>query len=370
MPDKKLRVLCAPNALKGTLAAAAAAEAMAAGVLDAGADAILCPVADGGDGTLDVLLTAYPRARIDEIRVSGPLGGQLLARLGWLDHQTAIVELAETSGLRRLHGRLEPMRASSRGCGELIAAALDRGARHIVVGVGGSACTDGGAGILMALGIALTNENGLPIDDGGAGLASLAHADASGTDPWLKRCRIQVAVDVNNPLHGEMGSARVFAPQKGATKTQVQKLEAGLEKLAQVLERDLKVDTTLRQAAGAGAAGGAAFGLAVLGAEITPGAKLICNGVKLNKAMSECDLVLTAEGLLDDQTSMGKAPYEVATRARERNIDCICIAGAVKSIPEGFASAISLTDIAERGEDPKRHTKKLLRRAAAMAIAH
>jgi glycerate kinase len=366
-----LRVLCAPNALKGTLPATEAAAAMAQGVRDAGGEPVELPMADGGDGTLAVLMAAVPAERRlpgESLAVTGPLGGRRRARWGWIDAGVAVVELAEASGLRLLRGRLEPLRATSAGTGELIVAAVGRGATRIVVGVGGSACTDGGAGVLQALGVELRDRHGRAVGRGGGALVDLASADASGLDPWLRNGRVEVAVDVDSPLLGPEGAAARFGPQKGATAGDIERLEAGLDRLASVLERDLGVSRRLRQRAGAGAAGGCAYGLAAIGAELRPGARLVADSVGLDAALRGCRLALTAEGRLDDQTGSGKAPAEVARRARAHRIPCVAIAGQVASLPDAFAAAFSLERLAEPGEDPRRHTKRLLRRAAAAAV--
>jgi glycerate kinase len=361
--DPRLRVLCAPNAFRGTLTAGTAAAALAAGVRDAGAEARAMPMADGGDGTLDVLLVASPSARIDRHRVCGPLGGRLEARLGWIGSTTAVVELAEAAGLRRLRGRLDPLRATSRGAGELILHALDGGARRIVVGIGGSACTDGGGGLLAALGARLLDRHSHPLEPGGGALTELDHADLSGLDPRLRLCRIEVAADVDSPLLGERGAAAVFGPQKGATGSEVDRLAAGLGRLAGVLERDAHVPPSLRHLAGAGAAGGSGYGLAVLGAALIPGAALVADAIDLTAAIAVSDLVLTGEGRLDSQTAAGKAPMEVVRRAARLGVACAIVAGVVDSPPEVFSVTLSLSELAGPGEDPRRVPRRLLRRA-------
>ncbi len=233
-----VRVVCAPNAFKGTLRALSAAAAMARGVRDAGAHAVEVPVADGGDGTLDVLLAAGSEARISRHRVTGPAGTPVVARLGWLGRDHAVIELAEASGLRRLGTRsLDPLHATSRGTGELIRIAVGQGARTIVVGVGGSACTDGGAGLLQALGARLTNSRGEDIAPGGAGLEDLATIDLSAATRLLSGCSIDVACDIRGPLLGAHGAARMFGPQKGAGPEDVRRLEGALRRFAALAGR-------------------------------------------------------------------------------------------------------------------------------------
>ena len=361
-------MLCAPNAFKGTLTAAAAAAALAAGVRDAGGVARSLPVADGGDGTLDTLLAATLGARVERHRVCGPLGGRLTARLGWLNTTTAVAELAEAAGLRRLRGRRDPLRATSRGAGELISRALDGGARRILVGIGGSACTDGGAGLLTALGARLRDRAGRPLPLGGGALSDLADADLTGLDSRLGRCRVEVITDVNSPLLGERGAAAVFAPQKGATATEVARLEAGLRRLADVLERDANVPPELRALPGAGAAGGAGYGLAAAGALLLPGAPLVAEAIGLDGAISGSDLVLTGEGRLDSQTAAGKAPMEVARRSARLGVPCVAVAGGVDAAPAVFTRVIALPEVARAGEDPRLVPRRLLRRAGALAV--
>ena len=361
-------MVCAPNAFKGTLSARAAAAAIARGVRDAGADAIELPVADGGDGTLDVLLDAWESAaRVTRHRVTGPIGKPVTARLGWFGYDTAVVELAEASGLRRLGAHeLDPLHATSRGTGELIRIALDGGARTIVVGVGGSACTDGGAGLLQALGGHVTNSRGEEVTPGGAGLENADAIDLAAVFRALSHCSIEVACDIRSPLLGAQGSARMFASQKGASPDEVVRLERALQRFAAVASGPGRGD--LSAVPGTGAAGGAGFGLALAGARLLPGAGLICDMVELDAAMRNAAVAITGEGRLDGQTPTGKAPAEVAARAMNHRIPCIAIAGSVLDpLHELFRAAISLAEVDPR-LDPLRHSRALLRRAARRAV--
>jgi glycerate kinase len=365
---RRLVAVCAPNAFKGTLSATAAAAAMARGVRDAGADAIEIPVADGGDGTLDVLLAAGgDTSRVTRHRVTGPSGTTVSARLGWLGSDVAVVELAEASGLRRADpAALDALNATSRGTGELIRIAVDAGARTIIVGVGGSACTDGGAGLLQALGGRVTDARGMEIGPGGAGLEDATAIDLSGVRRALSECSIQVACDIRSPLLGPEGSARIFAPQKGANADDVRRLEVALTRFAA-----LAAGSGLGDAAslpGAGAAGGCGFGLALAGARLVPGAGLVCDLISLDGALRSAAAALTGEGRLDRQTPSGKAPAEVAARARALGIPCIAIAGKVLDpLPQLFSAAQAL-DQMDPELDPMRHSRALLRRAARRAI--
>jgi glycerate kinase len=307
-----------------------------------------CPVADGGDGTLDTLLAAGAGAgaepRVETLLVAGPLGDPVSAQLGFIDGRTAVVELAEAAGLRLCTGRLEPLRASTRGVGQLLGAALDAGAERVIIGVGGSASTDGGAGLCAALGAELRDVDGNAVADGGGALARLAALDVALLQRRLAGCQIEAAVDVLAPLLGSGGAARVFAPQKGASPADVALLEAGLERWAEVVERDLGVDPGLRELPGAGAGGGCGYGLAaVCGASLVPGASLVCDVVGLDAALHGADLVLTGEGRLDASTAAGKAPAEVARRARRAGVPCIVLAGSVTPpVDAAYSEAVAI----------------------------
>lgn len=358
--------VCAPNAFKGTLSAAAAASALARGLSDAGWAARRLPVADGGDGTLDVLLAAAgPSARLQRVPVTGPLGRRRLARLGWIGRYVAVVEMAEAAGLRLLGSRRDPLRATSRGTGELIASAIDGGARRIIVGVGGSASTDGGAGILTALGARLLDSQGHPVGPGGGALAAIASIDLSSIDRRVRLASIEVAVDVRSPLFGPEGAAHVFAAQKGADSAEVELLDAGLRHLAHLVERAAGLPG-LAGSPGAGAAGGAGFGLAAMGARLVGGAALVCDQVGLDAAMAGAALVVTGEGRLDAQTAAGKAPAEVASRAGRAGVPCVAVCGSVSGGEELFSATIALDRL---GDDPRRRVRALLRVAGAQAAA-
>lgn len=355
--------VCAPNAFKGTLGARAAAAALALGAGDAGADAIAVPVADGGDGTLDVLLAASHGSVVTRHRVTGPNRSPVTARLGRLA-DAAVVELAEASGLRLVRPvDLDALHATSRGTGELIRLALDAGFRRVVVGVGGSACTDGGAGLLQALGVHLTDTSGSEIGPGGAGLEDLERIDLSALHPALARCSIEVACDIRSPLLGADGPARMFAAQKGANPAAIGRLERALEHLAAVAAAASHAG--LAELPGAGAAGGCGFGLALIGARLMPGAKLVCDMVGLDAVLGGATIVITGEGRLDGQTRTGKAPAEVAARARALGVSCVAICGTVVDpLPDLFEAAVALDEL-DPAVDAMRHTRTLLRRAAA-----
>jgi glycerate kinase len=344
--------LCAPNAFKGTLSAQEAAAALAAGIRQAGGDSMESPVADGGDGTLDILVTN--RGRVESVGVMGPTGSQVAARLGWLD-RVAVIELADAAGLLLLGPDRDAMGATTHGVGELIGAALDRGASEIIVGVGGSATTDGGVGALQALGFSICNRAGRDVGPGGSELGSIVRIDDANKHRGLSSCPIYVAADVASPLLGIHGSAHVFAPQKGATADEVEQLERGLQTWAQVAEEFS--GRSVRTVPGAGAAGGTAFGLAVCGgAQIVPGAKLVCDRLQLDSIIASVDVVITGEGQLDSQTAGGKAPQEVARRCKSADRPCVVIAGSVSNDADlsPFTKVIDLGGVAGDADDCRR----------------
>ncbi len=341
-----VRIVIAPDSFKGTLAAEHAAEAIAAGVRRAlpAAEPVLRPLADGGEGTVAAALRAGYRSRT--VRVAGPDGRPVDAVLG-LQGATAVLELAAAAGLGLLD-RPAPLTATTRGVGELVREALDAGVRRIVLGIGGSATTDGGAGMLQALGVRLLRADGAEVTPGGAGLVELDRIDAAGLDPRLAAVEFVVASDVDNPLTGPAGAASVFGPQKGASVTEVAVLDAALARFAAVLARDLGPDVAA--VAGAGGAGGTAAGALAVGASLVSGARLVCDLVGLSEAVAGADLVITGEGSLDEQTLRGKAPVEVARRAREVGVPCLAVAGRVALRPgqlaaAGFAAAHALTEV-------------------------
>jgi glycerate kinase len=342
-----VRIVIAPDSFKGSLAADQVAVAIAAGLARVRPDveAVLRPIADGGEGTVAAALRAGYQRRA--VPVSGPDGRRAEAPLA-LDGTTAVVELATAAGLGMLD-RPAPTTATTRGVGDLVRAALDAGARRIVLGIGGSATTDGGAGMLQALGARLLDGDGGELAAGGGALARLALVDASGLDPRLSEIELIVASDVDNPLVGPSGAAAVFGPQKGATPEQVAELDAALAHYARVLGRDVGMDPST--VPGAGGAGGTAAGaLAVLGARVVSGAGLICDLVGLAEALAGAALAITGEGAFDEQTLRGKAPAEVAVRARAAGVPCLALAGVVR-LPAGrvteagFVAAHGLTEI-------------------------
>ena len=323
-----LRVVLAPNAFKGTLTAEEAATAMAAGVHAALPTAltILRPLADGGDGSLDALEAAGFTRR--PVTTRGPTGAPVAASFV-VRERMAVVELASACGLSLLPGgELHPMTSSTAGVGDAIRAALDCDIDELVICVGGSASTDGGAGMLAALGVGLRDSLGEPVEACGSTLIRIAEVDMSGLDPRLTQVHITVATDVTSPLLGPGGAAAVFAPQKGATPEHVGLLEAGLAHWSQVLAQTTAVDAAMLP--GAGAAGGTAFAaISVLNAEVISGAELIAEAIGLAPAISAADLVITGEGALDSQSRLGKGTGLAAGLAQQSRVPCIAVCGRV-----------------------------------------
>lgn len=326
-----MKIVIAPDSFKECLSAQAVADAIAAGIHDAlpGAVCVKLPLADGGEGTVDTLLAALGGQRLART-VCGPLGAPLRAHFGLTGSATAIVEMAAASGLALLppHQR-DPLRASSYGTGELIRAALDAGARRLLLGIGGSASNDGGAGMLQALGMRLLDVAGHEIARGGAALAELARIDASGLDPRLADCAIEVACDVRNPLLGPHGASAVFGPQKGATPAMVAQLDAALAHFARIVQRDLGRDVAALPGAGAGGGIGAAL-IAGLGVALRPGIEVLGELLGLDAAIRAADLVITGEGRIDAQTLSGKAASGVARIAQGHGKPVIAIGGSIE----------------------------------------
>ena len=326
-----MKVVIAPQSFKGSISALDAARAMEEGVLRVVPDAgtVLVPVADGGDGTLETLVEATG-GDIRSTTVTGPMGKPVTAEWGALgDGQTAVIEMARTSGLALLSlAERDPLRATTYGLGEVIREALDAGFRSFIVGIGGSATNDGGAGMAQALGIRLLDETGKDLPLGGAALADLRKIDMSGLDERAIEARFSVACDVSNPLTGPEGASAVYGPQKGATPGLVEQLDAALKNFAEVVERD--IGTSINAVPGSGAAGGLGGGMmAFLEGSLRAGVDIVLDHVGLDEKMKGADLVITGEGRIDFQTVYNKAPIGVARRAKERNIPVIAVCGSV-----------------------------------------
>jgi len=351
-----MRIVIASQEFKGSLTAVEAAHAIADGLRRALPDAelVLAPMADGGPGTVEAVVTAKG-GRWQKTTVRGPLGAPVEAAWGTLDGDTAVIEMAAASGLALVpESQRDPRITSTYGTGQLIAAALATGCRRIIVGMGGSATNDGGAGVAQALGARLLVDAGQELPPGGAALARLARIDVSGLEPSVQAARVVAATDVFNPLCGPQGASAVYGPQKGATPAMVRELDAALAHYAAVIERDLGV--RVLDVAGAGAAGGLGAGLVVfLGAEILPGANLVAEAVGLEQRITGADLVIAGEGRLDAQTAFGKAPWEVARLAGQAGVPVIAIVGSVREdcSPELLDAFDAVATILPQGVPPQ-----------------
>lgn len=373
-----VKIVCAPDSFKGSVTAAQAAAAMARGALEAvpEAEVLELPFADGGEGTLEALLAAWdqdPRTAetVDALR------RPCTARYGLSpDGGIAVIEAAEANGLPQVSDQpLQPQTADTYGVGLLAARALDAGAREILLCIGGSATTDGGTGILTALGARLLDAAGEPVPPGGAGLSRISRVDISGLHPRARDVRWRTASDVENPLTGSEGAAAVFGPQKGADEQDVEALDAGLHHLAEVLSAVSGIGAEqLRSTPGYGAAGGIPAALvSMFGAEVLPGSAMVAEAVGLEKALRGADLVLTGEGRLDSQSLRGKVVDAVASRA-PRGAVVVALAGAVQLTPAecrdaGLAGAFSIAPGAAQLEDLQDQAAELLEQATSHVVS-
>lgn len=326
-----MKIVIAPDSYKESLSALEVATAIERGFREIfpSAEYIKIPVADGGEGTVEAMVAAT-NGRIVKVAVKGPLGEQAEGFYGISgDEQSAFIEMAAASGLEMVPpAKRDPLITTSWGTGELIRHALDAGVKHIIIGIGGSATNDGGAGMVQALGAKLLDEQDRQIAPGGAALESLARIDLRELDKRLAGCRIEVACDVTNPLTGEAGASAVFGPQKGATPEMIARLDKALAHYAEIIARDLDIDVL--NLAGGGAAGGMGAALyAFCGAELRQGIEIVTDALALDKHVRGADLVITGEGRIDSQTVHGKVPVGVAKVAKRYNIPVIGIAGSL-----------------------------------------
>lgn len=326
-----MKIVIAPDSYKESLSALEVATAIERGFREIfpSAHYIKLPVADGGEGTVDAMVAAT-HGRIVHVPVTGPLGERVEGFYGLSgDEQSAFIEMAAASGLERVApAQRNPLKTTSWGTGELIRHALDVGVKHIIIGIGGSATNDGGAGMVQALGAALLDADDRSIGQGGGELANLARIDLHGLDKRLADCRIEVACDVTNPLIGTDGASAVFGPQKGATPEMIVSLDHALERYAQVIARDLDIDVV--NLVGGGAAGGMGAALyAFCGAQLRQGIEIVTDALHLAEQVADADLVITGEGRIDSQTIHGKVPVGVASIAKRFNKPVIGIAGSL-----------------------------------------
>lgn len=330
-----MKIIIAPDSFKDSLSAEGVAQAIAEGLAQVWPDAhvVQCPMADGGEGTVESVLAAC-QGELRHQSVKGPLGAAVDAHWGWLaDSHTALIEMAEASGLQLVApGQRDACSTTTFGTGELIRAALDAGARRIILAIGGSATNDGGAGAMQALGVQLFDAEGHPLAPGGLALARLARISLEQLDPRLAQVRFEIAADVNNPLCGPHGASAIFGPQKGADPQQVEQLDAALGHFADHCAKVLPND--VRDEPGSGAAGGLGFAAkAFLGAQFRAGVEVVAELVGLDEAVRGADLVITGEGRFDAQTLRGKTPFGVARIAQRHQVPVIVIAG---TLGEGY----------------------------------
>lgn len=362
-----MQVLIAPDKFKGSLSADEAARAIAVGLARGLPEARLdlLPIADGGEGTVDALVEATGGERRTS-RVTGPLGEPVVAAWGVLgDGATAVVEAASACGLALLPpGRRDARRATTRGLGELLRHVADQGHREVIVGLGGTATNDGGAGLAQALGARLLDAAGHELEPGGAALARLEQVDLAGLAPWRERLRVTCACDVTSPLLGPEGASLVFGPQKGASPDEARALDGALGRWAQALGAPAPA-----AAPGAGAAGGLGFGLAaLLGARLASGADMVLDAVGFDARAAAADLVVTGEGALDAQTARAKAPLVAARRARALGRPVVALAGQVapdaEALEDVFAAALPIARGPMAVDEAMREAAPLLALAA------
>ncbi|MGC8971387.1 MAG: glycerate kinase [bacterium] len=363
-----MKILVAPNAFKEALSAREAGEAIKGGLLKAlpNSAIVVLPIADGGDGTIEVLVEAT-NGQFIEKEVTGPLGEKIKAKFGILgDGKTAVIEMARVSGLALVpKEKRNPAITTTYGVGELIKEALERGVKRILVGIGGSSTNDGGAGMAQALGVRLLDKEGRELPFGGLALRDLVSIDMSNFHPLAKQCEVIVMADVKNPLCGPEGASYVYGPQKGGTKELIEELDKALFNFAQIIKRDLNKD--ILNLPGAGAAGGLGGGLvAFLNAQLRPGIDVVLETLDIEEKLKGVDIVISGEGKIDGQTIFGKGPAGIAKKAKERSIPVILLGGAVDEdadilIKEGLVDALfSITRGPITLEESIRNTKRQL----------
>ncbi len=370
-----MKVVVAPDKFKGSLTAPEAAMAIGRGIARAVPEASIdrIPMADGGEGTVEALVSATGGTFLEAV-VSGPLAAPVAARYGRLgDGRTAVLEMAAASGLALVaEGFRDPRLASTRGTGELLLAAVAAGARRIILGIGGSATNDGGAGLAQALGYRLLDAKGAEIGPGGGALGRLARIDTTGVDPRLAGVELAVACDVSNPLCGPHGASAVYGPQKGATPEMIADLDRNLDHFASLIQRDLGV--AIRDLPGAGAAGGLGGGLVAFGGgTLEPGVELVIRAVGLDDRLRGADLCLTGEGMLDGSSASGKTAVGVARLAARLGCPTIALAGAIgpgaeATLAQGISAYFSICQGPTPLADALRDAAVLLEGVAEQAV--
>ena len=370
-----MKIIVAPNSFKGSLSATQAAKAIARGAREAfpEAEIVEIPVADGGEGTVEALVSAH-NGRYEWVNVEGPLGAPVLASFGLIDGgRTAVVELATASGYVLITpAARDPRKTSTYGFGQLLEAARKSGAKKMIAGIGSSATNDGGAGMAQALGYRFLDAAGRDLPRGGAALMRLERIDASGLHPGWRSVEVLVACDVTNPLTGPEGASAVYGPQKGADPQTVRMLDRALGRLAAVIERQYGL--RVAEIPGAGAAGGTGAGLmAFLNAKLVSGAALVVDASGFDKALAGAELVITGEGRADGQTVYGKAPGEVAKRANAGGVPVLLLAGSKGAgweslLTQGIGSVVALAQEGDNLTELMQDARPALTRAAARAV--
>ena len=375
------KIIIAPDSFKGNLTSLEVASCLEKGIKRVlpKAKCIKVPMADGGEGTVQSMVDAA-NGKLIKKRVKGPNGKLVTARYGWLaNQQTAVIEMAEASGLPLVHGREKnPLKTTTYGTGQLMLDAIKRGVKKIIIGIGGSATNDGGVGMAQALGVRFLNANGREIKELGSGgmLAKIASIDTLNLDKRIRQTKIVVACDVENPLYGKKGAAYVFGPQKGATAKMVAALDTNLKHLSKLIKLDLKKD--VGRMPGAGAAGGLGAGLVVFtGAKLKSGIDIVLQATELSKYIKGADLVVTGEGRIDFQTAFGKTPAGVAKAAKKHKVPVIAIGGALADDArnvfahgiDGLASAAAKNmSLEEALRDSRSHLADAAERAMRMIL--
>jgi len=373
--QKTMKIVVAPDSFKGSLTAVEVSDAIEQGIREIfpEAEIVKIPMADGGDGTVQCLVNATGGEILRE-KVKGPLGGEVLASYGILgDKKTAVIEMAEASGLTLVpENQRNPLITTTYGTGQLIKAALDQGCRKMIIGIGGSATNDGGTGMLQALGAKLLNQEGKEIGFGGGELKKVFRIDTKCLDNRLSETEVLIASDVSNPLCGPKGAARIYGPQKGATPEVIKELDESLAYFAEIIKRDLNKD--VKDIPGAGAAGGLGASLiAFLNAELRPGIDIVIEIVKLEQAIKGADLVITGEGKIDSQTIYGKAPIGVARIAKKYNIPVIAVAAIIGDDADivhqyGINTLIKISEPPTSLAEPKSKKVELVKKSIAQFL--
>jgi len=368
------KIIIAPDSFKGTISAVEAADIIEKGIhaVNPSIKTIKIPVADGGEGTLDFFLSNLNGKKVT-ISVTGPSYNQVEASYGILeDNNTAIIEMAEASGLCLVKGETNPLKTTSYGTGQLIFDALEKGCNKFIIGIGGSATNDGGIGMSGALGIRFLDEKNNEIPLNGMGLSLIHDIDLKNVDKRLKDCVIQVACDVDNPLFGENGAAYIFGPQKGADQDMVCVLDDNLRKYAYVLQKVVGID--VQKIPGSGAAGGLGAGLvALFGASLKSGIEIILDAVGFDESIKDADLIITGEGRIDGQSLRGKVPIGIANRSKKYDVPVIAIVGAIgdkvdEIYRSGIQSVFSINREPLKFSIAKNHTKENLYRTTEAII--